>query len=91
MPGSVLAWQGRCCLRRMLECAGRRHGERRGAVACRAAVEVTRQVTGIDLSGRMLREAQRAVRAEGLTNADLRKMDAERLEFPDQTWALHCE
>ncbi len=60
----------------------------RGAVLLPVARRLRshRQVTGIDLSGRMLREAQRAVRAEGLTNVDLRKMDAERLEFPDQTF-----
>jgi ubiquinone/menaquinone biosynthesis C-methylase UbiE len=48
-------------------------------------------VTGIDLSGEILREAERAVRAEGLTNVELRKMDAEHLEFPDQTFdAVIC-
>ncbi len=43
-------------------------------------------VTGVDLSGTILQEAERAVRAEGLTNVELRKMDAEHLEFPDQTF-----
>jgi ubiquinone/menaquinone biosynthesis C-methylase UbiE len=43
-------------------------------------------VTGIDLSGGILQEAERAVRAEDLTNVELRKMDAEHLEFPDQTF-----
>ena len=38
-------------------------------------------VTGIDLSGGILQEAERAVRAEGLTNVELRKMDAEHLGF----------
>ena len=48
-------------------------------------------VTGIDLSGVILQEAQRAVRAEGLTNVDLRRMDAEHLDFPDQTFdAVTC-
>jgi ubiquinone/menaquinone biosynthesis C-methylase UbiE len=48
-------------------------------------------VTGIDLSGEILREAERAVRAEGLTNVELRKMDAEHLDFPDQTFdAVIC-
>jgi ubiquinone/menaquinone biosynthesis C-methylase UbiE len=48
-------------------------------------------VTGIDLSAGMLREADRAARAEGLANVELRKMDAERLEFPDQTFdAVLC-
>ena len=43
-------------------------------------------VTGIDLSMAMLREAERAALAEGLANVDLLKMDAEQLEFPDQTF-----
>jgi ubiquinone/menaquinone biosynthesis C-methylase UbiE len=43
-------------------------------------------VTGIDLSGAILREAERAVQADGLTNVELRKMDAEHLGFPDQTF-----
>jgi ubiquinone/menaquinone biosynthesis C-methylase UbiE len=43
-------------------------------------------VTGIDLSGAILQEAERAVGAKGLTNVELRKMDAEHLEFPDQTF-----
>jgi ubiquinone/menaquinone biosynthesis C-methylase UbiE len=43
-------------------------------------------VSGIDLSGAILQEAQRAVRKAGLTNVELRKMDAEHLEFPDQAF-----
>jgi ubiquinone/menaquinone biosynthesis C-methylase UbiE len=43
-------------------------------------------VTGIDLSGGILRQAKVSARAEGLTNVELRKMDAEHLEFPDQTF-----
>jgi O-methyltransferase/aklanonic acid methyltransferase len=43
-------------------------------------------VTGIDLSGAILQEAGRAARAEGLTNVELHKMDAEHLEFPDRTF-----
>jgi ubiquinone/menaquinone biosynthesis C-methylase UbiE len=42
--------------------------------------------TGIDLSGAILHEAERAVRAEGLTDVELRKMDAEHLEFPNHTF-----
>jgi len=49
------------------------------------------RVTGIDLSGGILQEAERTVRAEGLTNVEVRKMDAEHLEFPDQTFdAVIC-
>ena len=43
-------------------------------------------ITGIDLSKVILQEAERAVRVEGITNVELRKMDAEHLEFSDQTF-----
>jgi ubiquinone/menaquinone biosynthesis C-methylase UbiE len=43
-------------------------------------------VTGIDLSDGLLRQAEALARAEGLTNVELRKMDAERLEFHDQSF-----
>jgi ubiquinone/menaquinone biosynthesis C-methylase UbiE len=43
-------------------------------------------VTGIDLSDGLLRQAEASARVEGLTNVELRKMDAERLEFPDRTF-----
>ncbi len=49
------------------------------------------QVTGVDLSAGMLQEAERAAKADGLVNVELRKMDAEHLEFPDQTFdAVLC-
>jgi len=59
-----------------------------GAVALPAARRVGPEghVIGIDLSGTILNEAERAVHAEGLLNVELRKMDAEHLEFPDQTF-----
>jgi len=44
------------------------------------------QAIGIDLSSKILQEAQRLGREEGLTNIELRKMDAEHLEFSDQTF-----
>ncbi len=48
-------------------------------------------VTGVDLSGAILREADRAVCAAGLHNVDLCRMDAERLEFPDGSFdAVTC-
>jgi len=48
-------------------------------------------VTGVDLSGTILQEADRAVCAAGLGNVELRKMDAEHLEFPDQAFdAVTC-
>lgn len=43
-------------------------------------------MTGIDLSSAILNEAERIVNAEGLANVELRKMDAEHLEFPDQSF-----
>lgn len=43
-------------------------------------------VTGINLSGAILQEAERAAHADGLTNVELRKMDAEHLEFPDNSF-----
>jgi O-methyltransferase / aklanonic acid methyltransferase len=48
-------------------------------------------VTGIDLSGEIIKEAERAAREAGLTNTDLLKMDAEHLEFPDESFdAVLC-
>jgi ubiquinone/menaquinone biosynthesis C-methylase UbiE len=60
----------------------------KGAVLLPAARRVGSegQVTGIDLSGEILKEAERVVRADGLTNVELRKMDAEHLEFPDHAF-----
>lgn len=46
------------------------------------------QLTGVDLSGEILKEAENAVRLEGFTNVELRKMDAEHLEFADQTFDI---
>ena len=61
-----------------------------GAALLPAARRVGKEghVTGIDLSQAILQEAKRAARAEGLTNIELRKMDAEHLEFPDQTFDI---
>ena len=59
----------------------------KGAVLLPAARRVGPKghVTGIDLSSKILHEAEKSARANRLTNVELRKMDAERLEFPDQT------
>ena len=46
------------------------------------------QVMGVDLSSGILAEAQRAAQAEGLTNVELRRMDAEHLDLPDQAFDL---
>ncbi len=43
-------------------------------------------ITGIDLSDGLLRQAGALARTEGLTNVELRQMDAEHLEFDDQTF-----
>lgn len=49
------------------------------------------RVVGIDLSDAIIQEAEHAVRMEGLTNVELLKMDAEHLEFPDQSFdAVTC-
>jgi ubiquinone/menaquinone biosynthesis C-methylase UbiE len=43
-------------------------------------------VTGVDLSGTILQEAERAACAAGLANVQLCKMDADHLEFHDQAF-----
>jgi len=60
----------------------------KGAVLLPTArrVGVKGHVTGIDISSKILKEAERVVRVEGLTNVELRKMDAEHLEFPDNNF-----
>ncbi len=65
----------------------------KGAVLLPAARRVGPEghVTGIDLSEAILQETERIAREEGLTNAELCKMDAEHLEFPDQSFdAVTC-
>ncbi len=44
------------------------------------------QVVGVDLSGQMLREAQKRVRKERLSHVTLMEMDACRLAFPDDAF-----
>jgi phosphatidylethanolamine/phosphatidyl-N-methylethanolamine N-methyltransferase len=44
------------------------------------------QVTGVDLSKQMLREAQKKVSQERLSNVALMEMDAAHLAFPDNTF-----
>jgi len=60
----------------------------KGAVLLPAArcVGSEGHVTGIDISNGILQEGERAALKEGLHNVELRKMDAEHLEFPDQTF-----
>jgi ubiquinone/menaquinone biosynthesis C-methylase UbiE len=59
-----------------------------GAVLLPAARRVGAKghVTGIDISNVMLQQANKAAKLNGLGNIDLLKMDAERLEFPDNTF-----
>lgn len=64
-----------------------------GAIAVAAARQVgfSGQVIGIDLSNEMLSKAFGAVSASGLTNIQLGRMDAEHLEFADQSFdAVTC-
>lgn len=44
------------------------------------------QVTGVDLSRKMLREARKKVQREGLDQVSLLEMDAAHLAFPDNTF-----
>ena len=78
---------------RLVEWLGLRGGERvldvatgRGAVLVPAAQGVGRwgRVVGIDLSQKMLEQAEATARAAGLDNFELYKMDAEHLEFRDE-------
>jgi len=46
------------------------------------------RVTGVDLSMTILEEAERAVHRSGLTNVELRKMDAEHLDFADHSFDI---
>jgi O-methyltransferase / aklanonic acid methyltransferase len=59
-----------------------------GAVLVPAAHRVGPEghVTGIDLSGAILDQAERRARAEGLNNVEFVAMDAEGLEFADETF-----
>ena len=61
-----------------------------GAILIPAAQRVgaTGRVIGIDLSRGMLHEADSAARDAGLANVELQKMDAEHLEFADDTFDI---
>jgi ubiquinone/menaquinone biosynthesis C-methylase UbiE len=64
-----------------------------GAVLLPAAKLVGNKghVTGIDLSVAMLQQTEHNAQAERLTNTTFRKMDAEHLDFPDQSYdAVTC-
>ena len=61
-----------------------------GAVLLPAArlVAPAGRVTGVDLSETILEEAEGAAHRAGLTNVELRKMDAEHLDFPDHSFDI---
>jgi ubiquinone/menaquinone biosynthesis C-methylase UbiE len=44
------------------------------------------QVTAIDFSPQMVERARQRVRAQGLSQVELREMDVQQLEFPDDTF-----
>jgi ubiquinone/menaquinone biosynthesis C-methylase UbiE len=62
----------------------------RGAVMFPAAKQVGARgrVVGIDLSADMVRKTAEEMRGIGLQNAEVRQMDAERLDFPDASFDL---
>jgi ubiquinone/menaquinone biosynthesis C-methylase UbiE len=83
------------CARRLVELAVLPTGARvldvatgTGWAAMPAAplVGPTGTVVGVDLSPEMLEYARQKVAAAGLTNVELREGDAERLDFPDQSF-----
>jgi SAM-dependent methyltransferase len=55
----------------------------RGAVLAAAAARGIGRLTGIDVSPAMIELARADLRAAGVTEVDLRVMDAEHLDFPD--------
>lgn len=58
----------------------------RGALLYPAAEKVGKsgRVVGVDLSAEMVRLTSAEIHARGLTNAEMRLMDAEHLDFPDE-------
>ena len=58
----------------------------RGAVLIAAAARGVGRLTGIDVSPTMIELAGTDLRAAGVTDVDLRVMDAEHLEFPEATF-----
>ncbi len=71
-------------------CAGKRILEY-GCGPDGAAFDLARlgaKVTGIDISDVAIARAQETADRQGLTTADFRRMDAERMEFPDGSFDL---
>lgn len=85
---------------RLVELTGVARGARvldvaagRGAILFPASAEVgvDGHVVGIDVAAEMVRETADEIGREGLTNAEMRQMDAERLAFPDASFdAVLC-
>jgi O-methyltransferase / aklanonic acid methyltransferase len=66
-------------------------GKGAAVLPCARKVGPDGRVAGVDLSATILQEADRAVCAAGLANVEFRRMDAERLEFPDGAFdAITC-
>jgi arsenite methyltransferase len=83
------------CARRLVEVAGLKPGQKvldvatgTGAAALAAArkVELTGEVTGVDIAGEMLEQARFKSNLDSLGNIEWREMDAERLEFSNDTF-----
>jgi len=81
--------------RRLVELAGMSPGATvldvaagRGAVLFPATERVGRRgrVIGIDLAETMVQQTAAEIRQQGLRNAEIRRMDAENLEFPDASF-----
>jgi ubiquinone/menaquinone biosynthesis C-methylase UbiE len=79
----------------VMTCAGLTAGEHVVDVACgtgttamaaAASVSPGGEVVGVDLSGCMVEAARVSARQQGLGNARFERMDAERLELPDQSF-----
>lgn len=77
--------------RRAIQASEVRPGERVlevgvGTGACLPLMPPDCHITGIDLSEGMLEEARKRVQNLGMTNVRLIKMDATRLDFPDDSF-----
>jgi len=86
--------------RRLVDLAGVQHGAKvldvatgRGAVLFPVAERIgpAGRVVGIDLAPSMVEETAKELRRHKVANAEVRMMDAEHLEFPDETFnAILC-
>lgn len=83
------------CASRLIELSGLCHGQKvldvatgTGAAALAASGRVgsTGRVTGVDIAGEMLEQARLKSQAQGRNNIEWLEMDAEHLDFPDETF-----